>query len=113
MGCIIFATAYELDIMKDTSYRKKAGASLRVVGEFISLKISAAKYPYHTKLTIIARRNDFDCMTLADDLRPQSNKSSSILGLAVMLKSGWYCEGSCQLVVLDTLVNKTEQFAER
>ena len=74
-GSIIFATAYNLDIQKDTSYGKKkeyAWASVRVAGEFVSFMLSAAKYPYRTRLTILARRNGFECMTLADDLRPQS-----------------------------------------
>ena len=85
-GSIIFATAYELDIQKDTSYGKhKQKASVRVAGEFVSLMISADKYPYRTRLIILARRNGFECMTLADDLRPQSKNTSSLLGLAVML----------------------------
>ena len=70
---ILFATAFELDIQKDTTYGKhkqKAWESVRVAGEFISLIICAANYPYHTRLTILARRNGFECMTLADDLRP-------------------------------------------
>ena len=93
------------------SYGKKLKqkASVRVAGEFISLMISAAKYPYRTQLTIFARSNGFECMTLADDLRPQSKNTSSLLGLAVMLLPA--DDGTivyeCQLVVLDTLVNKT------
>ena len=59
----------------------------------------------------MARRNGFECMTLADDLRPQSENTTSLLGLAVMLLPNRY--GKCQLVGLDTLVNKTEQFVER
>ena len=89
-GSIIFVTAYELDIQKDTTYGKnkqKSCASMRVAGEFISFAIGSSKYPYRTRLTILARRNGFDCMTLADDLRPQSENTTSLLGLAVMLLS--------------------------
>ena len=54
-------------------------------------------------------------MTLADDLRPQSKSTTSLLGLAVMFlpDSDGYLERKCQLVLLDTLINKTEQFVER
>ena len=74
-----------------------------------------ANYPYHTRLTILARRNGFECMTLADDLRPQSENTTSLLGLAVMLLPTYngYLSDKCQLVELDTLVNKTEHFVER
>ena len=57
---------------------------MRVAGEFFSLMINADKYQYRTRLIILARRNGFECMTLADDLRTQSKNTSSILGLAVM-----------------------------
>ena len=110
-GSIIFATAHELDIQKDTSYGKKPWATVRVAGEFVSLMISAAKYPYRTKLTIFAERNGFQCMTLADDLRKYSKNTTSLLGLAVMLlpnKSDGTLASKCQLVLIDTLVNKTE-----
>ena len=54
-------------------------------------------------------------MTLADDLRPQSENTTSLLGLAVMLLpiSSGELRDKCQLVRLDTLVNKTEQFVEK
>ena len=54
-------------------------------------------------------------MTLADDLRPQSENTTSLLGLAVMLLPNYHggLKEKCQLVGLDTLVNKTEQFVER
>ena len=54
-------------------------------------------------------------MYLADDFRLHSNKSTSILGLAVMpeIDDIGRSMKNCQLVVLDTLVNKTEQFVER
>ena len=61
--------------MMDTTYGKKkehAWASVRLAGEFVPFRISAAKYPYRTRLTILARRNGFGFMTIADDLRPMS-----------------------------------------
>ena len=76
-----------MDIQKDTTYGKnkqKAWASVRVAGEFVSFIIGTANYPYHTRLTILARRNGFECMKLADDLRLQSKNTTSLLGLAVM-----------------------------
>ena len=102
----------------DTTYGKnkeKSWASVRVAGEFVSFIICASKYPYRTRLTILARRNGFECMTLADDMRPQSENTTSLLGLAVMLllDEAGHFKHKCQLVGLDTLVNKTEQFVER
>ena len=53
-------------------------------------------------------------MTLADDLRPQSENTTSLLGLAVMpLHRDGFLRDKCQLVGLDTLVNKTEHFVEK
>ena len=88
---------------------------MRGAGEFVSFIICAAKYPYCTRLTILARRNGFECMSLADDLRPQTENTTSLLGLAVMLLPDFEGDlmNKCQLVGLDTLVNKTEQFVER
>ena len=58
---ILFTTAYEMDFKKDTSYGKAkySWAKVRVSGEFVSIMICSAKHPYRTKLTVIARRNDF------------------------------------------------------
>lgn len=79
-----------MDIQKDTSFGKKAWASVKIAGEFVSLMITGSKYPYRTRLTILAQRNGFECMTLADDLRPQSKNTTSVLGLAVMLLPAQY-----------------------
>ena len=75
-------------MQKDTTYGKKkqhSWASVRIAGDFVSLMINAARYPDSTKLTILARRNGFECMVLADDLRPRED-TTSLLGLAVMLR---------------------------
>ena len=60
-------------MLKDTTYGKKkqnSWASVRIAGDFVAFTINTAWYPYNTELTILARRNGFECMALADDLRP-------------------------------------------
>ena len=83
---ILFATADELLIHKDITYGKLKKDSDKVTeeGEFVSLMLSAAKPPFRTRLTIIARRNGFCSLIIADDLR-QETKADSLLGLVVML----------------------------
>ena len=83
---ILFVTADELRIKKDITYGKLKKDSDKVTeeGEFVSLMLSAAKPPFRTRLTIIARRNGFRSLIIADDLR-QETKADSLLGLAVML----------------------------
>ena len=83
---VLFATADELVIHKDITYGKLKKATDKVVeeGEFVSIMLSAAKYPFRTCLTIFARRNGLSCLAIADDMRKQKN-ASSLLGLAVIL----------------------------
>ena len=83
---ILFATADELLIHKDITYGKLKKDSDKVTeeGEFVSLMLSAAKSPFRTRLTFIARRNGFCSLIIADDLR-QETKADSLLGLAIML----------------------------
>ena len=83
---ILFATADELLIHKDITYGKLKKDSDKVTeeGEFVSLMLSASKPPFRTRLTIIARRNGFRSLIIADNLR-QETKADSLLGLAVML----------------------------
>ena len=68
---MLFATADELLIHKDTTFGKLKKASDKVIeeGEFVSMMLSAAKYPFRTCLTIFARRNGFPCLAIADDMR--------------------------------------------
>ena len=88
---------------------------MNIEGEYVSMMLSADKHPYRTRFTLLARRNGFTCMIVADDLRQQSGKTTSLLGLAVMLSPDQYgySEDGCQIVVLDTLANKTEKFVEK
>ena len=73
--------------------------------------MSDASSPSQTRLTILAKRNATTCLTIADDLRQQTKKTS-ILGLAII--SGWSGSGGSegQLVVLDTMVHKSQQFTQ-
>ena len=68
---VLFASADELLIHKDTTYGKLKKATDKVIeeGEFVSMMLSAAKYPFRTCLTVFARRNRFSCLAVADDLR--------------------------------------------
>ena len=68
---ILFATADELFIHKDTTYGKLKKATDKVTeeGEFVSIMINTALPPFRTFLTVFARRNGFSCLTIADDLR--------------------------------------------
>ena len=50
----------------------------------MSLILSAAKAPFLTRLTIFAKKNGFNFLAIADDLR-QSIDAISLLGLAIML----------------------------
>ena len=110
---VLFAAADQLLIRKDITYGKLKKASDKVIveGEFVSIMLSAAKYPFRTCLTIFTRRNGLSCLIIADDMRRPQTSTSSILGLAVILPS--YLTEQCQLVVLDTMVHKSEQFVER
>ena len=83
---VLFATADELFIHRDITYGKLKKATDKVIeeGEFVSIMLSAAKYPFQTCLTIFSRRNGFSCLAIADDMRQQTN-ASSMLGLAVLL----------------------------
>ena len=104
---VLFSTADELVIHKDISYGKlkKATDKLVTEGEFVSIMLSTAKFPFRTCLTIFARRNGLQCLAIADDMR-QQKKATSLLGLAVILPKKLL--GKCQLIVLDTLVHKNE-----
>ena len=106
---MLFATADELFIHKDITYGKLKKATDKVIeeGEFVSIMLSAAKYPFRTCLTIFARRNGLSCLAIADDLRKQTN-ASSLLGLAVILPKDFIFGRKCQLVVLETMVHKIE-----
>ena len=104
---VLFATADELLIHKDTSYGRLTKATDKVIeeGEFVSMMLSVAKYPFRTSLTVFTRRNGLSCLTIADDMRQERN-ATSLLGLALIFpKNLW---NRCQLVVLDTLVHKSE-----
>ena len=103
---VLFASADELLIHKDITYGKLKKATDKVIeeGEFVSMMLSVAKYPFRTRFTIFARRNGLYRLTIADDMRQQTS-STPLLGLAVILPN--------QLVVLDTLVHKSEQFVVR
>ena len=104
---VLFASADELLIHKDTTYGKLKKATDKVIeeGEFVSMMLSAAKYPFRTCFTVFARRNGLSCLAIADDMRQQTS-ATSLLGLAVILPK--FLWGNCQLVVLDTLVHKSE-----
>ena len=83
---ILFASADELLIHKDITYGKLKKATDKVVeeGEFVSMMLSAAKYPFRTRFTIFARRNGLYRLTIADDMRQQTS-ATPLLGLAVIL----------------------------
>ena len=83
---VLFATADELVIHKDITFGKLKKATDKVIeqGEYISIMISAAKSPFRTCLTFLVRRNGFNCLTIADDMRKQPN-STSLHGLGVIL----------------------------
>ena len=68
---VLFATSDELLIHKDITYGKLKKATDKVIeeGEFVSIMLSAAKYPFRTCLTMFARRNGLSCLIIADDLR--------------------------------------------
>ena len=106
---VLFATADELFIHRDITYGKLKKVTDKVIdeGEFVSIMLSAAKYPFRTCLTIFSRRNGFSCLAIADDMRQQTN-ASSLLGLAVILAKDIYKGKKCQLVVLDTMIHKSE-----
>ena len=84
---VLFAAADQLKIHKDITYGKLKKASDKVIveGEFVSIMLSAAKYPFRTCLTIFARRNGLSCLVIADDMRRPQTNASSLLGLAVIL----------------------------
>ena len=67
---VLFATADELCIHKDTTYGKLKKATDKVIeeGEFVSMMLSAAKYPFRTCLTVFVRRYGLNCLAIADDL---------------------------------------------
>ena len=107
---VLFAAADELRIHKDITYGKLKKQSDKVIeeGEFVSMMLSASKYPFRTCLTLFARRNGLNCLAIADDMR-QHKKASSFIGLAVILSKSLYEDRyPCQLVVLDTQVHKSE-----
>ena len=68
---VLFATADELVIHKDTTFGKLKKATDKVIeeGEFVSMMLSVAKYPFRTCLTVFARRNGLSCLAIADDMR--------------------------------------------
>ena len=103
---VLFAVSDGKQIKVDTSFghRKKDG-TISFTGDFVSLMIGLASSPSQTRLTIFAKRNDFNCLFVADDMRKFA-KNTSLIGLAVM--SSPNINGSfskCQLVVLDALVH--------
>ena len=104
---VLFASADELLIHKDTTYGKLKKATDKVIeeGEFVSMMLSAAKYPFRTCFTVFARRNGLSCLAIADDMRQQTS-ATSLLGIAVILTKN--SRDKCQLVVLDILVHKSE-----
>ena len=104
---VLFATADELSIHKDITYGKLKKATDKVIeeGEFVSMMLSAAKYPFRTCLTVFARRNGLSCLAIADDMRQQTS-ANSILGITVILSKSR--NEKCQLVVLDSMVHKSE-----
>ena len=108
---VLFASADELFIHRDTTYGKLKKATDKVIeeGEFVSMMLSVAKYPFSTCLTIFARRNGLNCLAIADDLRQQTI-GTSLLGLAVILPTpdSFGRIFKCHLVVLDTMVHKSE-----
>ena len=83
---ILFVTADELRIKKDITYGKLKKDSDKVIeeGQFVSIMLNTAKPPFRTRFTFFARKNGFNSLIIADDLR-QKDKANSILGLAVML----------------------------
>jgi hypothetical protein len=104
---VLVAIADELLIHKDITYGKLKKATDKVIekGEFVSIMLCAAKSPFRTSLTVFVRRNGLSCLAIADDMRQQT-KANSLLGLAVILPRNLY--GKCQLVLLETLVHKSE-----
>ena len=83
---VLFATADELLIHKDTTYGRLTKATDKVIeeGEFVSMMLSVATYPFSTCLTIFARRNGLSYLAIADDLRQQTS-ATSLIGLALIL----------------------------
>ena len=113
---ILLAIADELRIHKDITYGVLKRASDKIIeeGEFVSLMLCSAKFPFRTELTIFARRNGFCYLKIVDDLRQETN-ANSLLGVAVM-QPGLVNNSlgyKLQLVVLDTLVHKNEKFIVR
>ena len=106
---VVFASADELTIHKDITFGKLKKATDKVIeqGEFVSIMLNAAKSPFRTCLTVFVRRNGLNCLAIADDMRQQTN-TDSLLGLAVILSRGMKFSTKCLLVVLDTLVHKSE-----
>ena len=114
---ILFAVAGELRLHKDLTYGKLKRSSDLVVeeGEFVSLMLCEDKYPFRTIHTIFARRNGLYNLTIADDIRTETN--SSLLGVATMFakpgpeSSQLYCDEKnpyFQIVVLETMKHKSE-----
>ena len=84
---ILFATADELILKKVMPYGKPKNSDKVTItkeSQFVSLILSAAKAPFLTRLTIFAKKNGFNFLTIADDIR-QSIDATSLLGLAIML----------------------------
>ena len=108
---VLFAISDGKLIQIDTSfgYRKK-DATISFTGDFVSLMISLASSPSQTRLTILAERNGFSCLSVVDDMRQQAKKTS-LIGLAVMSApdSDGDILDKCQLVILDTLVHLSQK----
>ena len=70
-NAVLFASADELLIHKDFTYGKLKKSTDKVIeeGEFVSMMLSSAEYPFRTYLTVFARRNGLSCLGIADDLR--------------------------------------------
>ena len=67
---ILFAISDGKSISHDSSYgKKKNDGTVTLTDEFVSLFISLASSPSQTRLTIFVKRNGFDCVSLADDMR--------------------------------------------
>ena len=68
----------------DTSLgKKKKDGTVIHTGQFVSCSISLASAPSQTRLNILSKRNGYNCLQIADDLR-QKAKNTSIIGIAVM-----------------------------
>ena len=91
---VLFVIADELIIHKDITFGKLKKATDKVIeeGEFVSIKLCAAKSPFRTHLTVFVRRNGLSCLAIADDMRQKTN-ANSLLGLAVILPKNLY--GKC------------------